>query len=570
MQLISLTLEGIGSYQEPFGLDFADSTLIIGPNGAGKSWIIEGICLCLFGRTVRNVNVDSILNWHVREGVASLEFAHDGKLWRSDFYRERKQRTAMQLFSFYRDEFHSEGYARQTDVLNALQNLIGVEWEVFRQSSLFGQNDLSQFLNGTDLQRRLLLGSLVGIDRFLDLQKQVKTDAKKLEERGFQLQTQINMLEEASEAEVVGIAALQEQEAGLRLHLETLQEQFSKDLIRQKEQQQLSQQVITAKQELYQCDIQIKQQNQEMEKLQKQLREVVTKRRHFWDSYLEKLVASPWRQKKEEASHPITFDELCAETDALGLEWLNAQHLEHQILALTDSLTVLGKERQQLQQQKDNLGVPLPPFDLGEIQENLQRVTHLREQVLQQLAVAQSKAQERQEAQNKCAFLQRVQKKVHQDREVLRCLEVAFGPKGIPFLLLEENVKALTSLANQHLGALGGNMQVDISAYRETSSGDLKESLRVVVRQQDRETELNSFSGGEKQRIELALRFALADLCPITSDLLLLDEVTSGLDVDGLMMVQQRLQQMRENGKQILAITHEGRMETAFEKVVQL
>lgn len=62
------------------------------------------------------------------------------------------------------------------------------------------------------------------------------------------------------------------------------------------------------------------------------------------------------------------------------------------------------------------------------------------------------------------------------------------------------------------------------------------------------------FSGGEKKRNEI-LQFALLD-----SDLGILDEMDSGLDIDALRIISEAINQLRTKNKSIILITHYKRL----------
>lgn len=62
--------------------------------------------------------------------------------------------------------------------------------------------------------------------------------------------------------------------------------------------------------------------------------------------------------------------------------------------------------------------------------------------------------------------------------------------------------------------------------------------------------DINSLSGGEKQRIALIRNLIY------TPDILLLDEVTSGLDYQNAKLVENLIKEMNENGVTVIWITH--------------
>jgi len=62
------------------------------------------------------------------------------------------------------------------------------------------------------------------------------------------------------------------------------------------------------------------------------------------------------------------------------------------------------------------------------------------------------------------------------------------------------------------------------------------------------------FSGGEKKRAEIA------QVLVLNPDLVILDEPDSGLDIDGVRVVAEIINELREKGKGILLITHYARL----------
>jgi Fe-S cluster assembly ATP-binding protein len=60
----------------------------------------------------------------------------------------------------------------------------------------------------------------------------------------------------------------------------------------------------------------------------------------------------------------------------------------------------------------------------------------------------------------------------------------------------------------------------------------------------------SGFSGGEKRRLEI-LQIELLD-----PGIVILDEIDSGLDVDALELLKQKIDTWRNNGKTIIIISH--------------
>ncbi|MCC6645687.1 MAG: SMC family ATPase [Polyangiaceae bacterium] len=121
----------------------------------------------------------------------------------------------------------------------------------------------------------------------------------------------------------------------------------------------------------------------------------------------------------------------------------------------------------------------------------------------------------------------------------LATLERAFGRDGIPRWIVETHaIPAIEQEANRLLNTLGGPVtQVELRTERELKSGGLTDALDIICHTDTGARDYLTFSGGERTRIALALRIALARLLAHRRDadvrLLVLDE-PDGLDTAGM------------------------------------
>ncbi|CAN8062574.1 unnamed protein product [Agarophyton chilense] len=134
--------------------------------------------------------------------------------------------------------------------------------------------------------------------------------------------------------------------------------------------------------------------------------------------------------------------------------------------------------------------------------------------------------------------------------EIVKALDVAFGPRGVPSFVLEEGLTRLEKLTDEYLQKLSaGELILQIRAFSDYKSsnrndGDNKEviSKRIFVRTKGRqnnirERTLRQLSGGQRQRCSLSFALAFSDLAHeragFQSSLMVLDEILQALDSDG-------------------------------------
>jgi len=205
MKPVKLTMSAFGSYVKPQTIDFTNFYdkgifLITGPTGAGKTTIFDGICYALYGHTsnsdkdenyIRNDLADNNILTYVE-----LEFELKGK-------RYCIRRTPKQL----RKKLKGDGYTEKpaeaelnlidedkvvtgiTEVNEKIIELVGLEYEQFRQIIMIPQGEFRQLLTAKSKDREEILRKIFGTNEYRKIQealdnmtKSLKTDIVKLEE----------------------------------------------------------------------------------------------------------------------------------------------------------------------------------------------------------------------------------------------------------------------------------------------------------------------------------------------------------------------------------------------------
>jgi DNA repair protein SbcC/Rad50 len=162
------------------------------------------------------------------------------------------------------------------------------------------------------------------------------------------------------------------------------------------------------------------------------------------------------------------------------------------------------------------------------------------------------------------------------EQELLTALERAYGPNGIPAFIVENTaIPSIETEACRILLDLGTEYQVELHTQRETKSGSVADALDIVVYDGTRARPYEGFSGGEKTRIELALRIALAHLLAnrrgAESRVLVIDE-PDGLDSAGMAALAEVLRRLHADGlfEKILLVSHVAELRDAFEASIHV
>lgn len=145
----------------------------------------------------------------------------------------------------------------------------------------------------------------------------------------------------------------------------------------------------------------------------------------------------------------------------------------------------------------------------------------------------------------------------------------AFGPSGIPTLILENCLSELQQYMDHYMDLLSdGKIRVTFQTVKTSAStAKTSETLSIMVSDANGERDITLYSGGETVRIYLAIRLALAKLLYLKSGhrlgLMVIDEIAD-LDDAGLLAFVELLKKIEPEYEQILLVSHIPELKSAF------
>jgi DNA repair exonuclease SbcCD ATPase subunit len=114
-------------------------------------------------------------------------------------------------------------------------------------------------------------------------------------------------------------------------------------------------------------------------------------------------------------------------------------------------------------------------------------------------------------------------------------------------------------------------MYVNIVTQTKDTKGAWKETFEIEIVTQDGVRSFSALSGGEKFRVTFSMRLALNQLLAKRMggevQMLLLDEVSSSLDPEGLEVFISMIKRLERDVK-VLIITHDDRLKDAFDHAI--
>lgn len=170
MKIKSLSFSGLGGYRDKVEIDFTNIGLLLldGKTGSGKSSILDTISWVLFDNTLRGIKKSDWLNTHCKTGIGTLILTENNK----EITIERKRTDDGNCFLSILEDGKDISERTIIETQDKIEKqILGFSFEVFRNSIMFGQNDLLVLTYGTDKDRKQIIGEILGfqeIDICLD------------------------------------------------------------------------------------------------------------------------------------------------------------------------------------------------------------------------------------------------------------------------------------------------------------------------------------------------------------------------------------------------------------------
>jgi exonuclease SbcC len=147
------------------------------------------------------------------------------------------------------------------------------------------------------------------------------------------------------------------------------------------------------------------------------------------------------------------------------------------------------------------------------------------------------------------------------DREkVARSLVAAVSKTGAPALIIESILPQIEKDANGYLASMSSNMRVLLESQKVTKGGNVSESLDIAVFSDGMSIPIESLSGGERFRADIALRLSIGKMLArrfgASVKMLAIDEGFGALDGDGQDSVLQVISSLTGAFDLILVISH--------------
>ncbi len=498
-------------------LDTSPNTLIIGSNGAGKSTILDALCFGLFGKPFRKIKKDQLLNSiNLRDGLVEVEFKVGGAS-----YMVRRG-IKPNVFEIHRDGVMLDQLAAIRDQQEMLErNILRLNIKSFTQIVILGSASFLPFMQLSTSTRREVIEDLLDIRMFSTMSSLLKervsnnkSDLAALEKELLSIEDMISIQKARDEYdEQVRVSTVEKINADIERLQDEVKLQEAKSLEIDNEIAKVSEDMpdITA------------------------LREKMTKLRE-----LEKSID----QKRSKAKRVVQFyvdndtcstcSQIISETfkiDKIESKKKTIEDLDQALVKLSENIDLLSttigntnvklKEIDKLHARKTQVFQSITA-DQREIKTLLRQITDLMKPQMK----PDSDVLEDLTLRLKATNGKKVDALKH--KELLEIATVILRDSGIKSRIIKQYIPIINALVNKYLAAMDFFVKFDLNESFEE---------KILSRHRDDFT-YDSFSEGEKMRIDLALLFTWRAIAKMknsaSTNLLILDEVfDASLDSNG-------------------------------------
>ena len=523
-------------------LQKSPSTLIIGENGSGKSTMLDALCFVLFNRAFRDIKKEQLVNTiNQNDCEIQVTFTIGNKHYK--IIRGIKPN----IFEIYCNDVLLNQDASNVDYQNTLeQNILKCNYRAFCQVVILGSTSYEPFMHLRARYRREVVEEILDIRVFSHMDLLLRTKQGELSKAVVDVKHRYDLMTEKYELQKKHFEQIQSRDnSDIEDKKEQLEENKKHNQQYSEQLQKLNEEIILTKEQIRDKEEVDKKANQ-LSKLEAKIETNLLNHKKNLEFFQENETCPTCTQQLEPTfrGEKIAYEKGKVTTLEDGLKGLldeivktetrinemakvseKITNLNIEIAKVNTSLTEINRYSNRLNDEiikleTDKKNTDNVAFELEQIKEQLKQVNVEKEKVVEE------------------------KKYIDIAREIL-------NDTGVKAKIIKKYLPIMNQLINKYLQAMDFfvNFHLD-EEFNETIKSRFRDTFNY-----------NSFSEGEKLRIDLALLFTWRTIAKmknsVNTNLLILDEIfDSSLDAQGTDVFFKIINKL--NNENIFIISHKG------------
>ena len=543
-----------GNYFIEIPLSSHNNTLIVGENGAGKSTITDALTFALFGKPYRNINKPQLVNSiNTKDCLVELEFTLGSKKYMI------RRGIKPNIFQIYMDGVLLNQDARAKDYQDMLERMIlKMNYKSFTQIVVLGSASFTPFMSLSAQDRREVIEDLLDIQIFSSMNMVVKNKLQSIREELNEIKIRLESVKEKIDLQ--------------KKHIEELKKN-NREMIEAKRTE-----IANSQHQIIELESESRTiQNKITELMVKIVNEAtLRKKTNTLSTYEAKIDNNKCKLEKEVEFY--NANDICPTCNQNILP----EHKESRIHDCTTKIAEFDKGLEKLLTERNEIVEQLTEIARvsSEIQKlnqsianNTTTINHTRKYIgiLENEVLTldtsgsisgDTEEQSRQLFDELSKYIER-RKEVSENKVYLDVAATLLKDAGIKTRIIKQYLPVINKMVNKYLASMDFfvNFTID-EEFNET----------IKSRHRD-DFSYDNFSGGEKQKIDLALLMTWRAVARIknsvNTNLLILDETfDSSLDSKGTDALLQILKSMPDNTN-VFVISHKDQLHDKFNNSIR-
>ena len=532
-------------------VDFQDTptTLVVGANGSGKSTMLDALSFALFGKPHRKISKNQLINSINQKGtVVEVEFSIGSKKFK--IVRSIKPNA----FEVWLDGNMLNKNSHVKDYQALLEkNILKLNHKSFHQIVVLGSSSFVPFMQLTSQQRRGVIEDLLDINMFSLMNMILKEKVSKLKDEITQNSNDINLVNSKINAQkkyLRDIASVNEQFRKEKQEMisktqEDIRTLNDKNIVLTKQVDRSLQPAI----DMQSSVIKVKEKFEEtIANINAQFKVVKKEHKFFSENDECPTCSQEIDLKLKQEKIKTTKERLDKLKTGLDKSHTERENYNKSIQLFQDTIDDCAKYNSEISGNNKTID------KLNKVVDSLQSEIESQIESSGDLSDANAELEEMRKDKEK---LQDEKYKLNEQFSYNQVSGELLRDSGIKSKIIKQYLPVINNLTNQYLQILDFYVHFD-----------LDESFIETIRSRHRDAfTYDSFSEGEKQRIDLSLLFTWRQIAKmknsVATNLLILDETfDSSLDMEGVDNLMKILYTLQEDTN-VFVISHKGELEDA-------